>query len=147
MSSPKPLVTAAAYCRAKTNNAAAIAAQRRLIARYAEQHGFKIVAWYVDAPARGDSIQRTGLLTMLADAADRDFYVVLCVSLQTLSDLPMETSTWLFEGLKRRGQDVVTVNRGRLDIRELVRPSLLRAMAHRRLVRATQRRFARRGDQ
>lgn len=137
--------TAAAYFRSRQVDSSSIDRQRRLIRAYAKRHGFKIVREYCDAGSRGDDLQREGLLSLIADAAETDFDVVLCASVEVLSRLPIEQSTWLFQRMHDAGFEIIAPARGRVDWRELVRPSLLALNEQRRKVLSTIRRFAKKG--
>ena len=102
------------YSRFSTNlqNEKSIADQEAVLTRYAANHGFTIVAKYSDAAQSGATIiGRSGLLKLLAAAAEGKFDVVLVEELDRLSR-DMADLANIHKELTAQGVEIVAIHEG-----------------------------------
>jgi DNA invertase Pin-like site-specific DNA recombinase len=91
--------------------------QRREIESYANQHGYRIIRWYVDDGISGDATEcRHDFQRMHHDACNgRDFDVILCWDQDRFGRFDMiDMGEWVAP-LRRAGVRLVTVTDGPID--------------------------------
>ncbi|MEF2546398.1 recombinase family protein [Aurantimonas sp. E1-2-R+4] len=111
------MTRAALYARYSSDNQreASIEDQLRLCREHAEREGWQIVENYTDAAISGASmILRPGIKTLLTDAQDARFDVVLAEALDRLSR-DQEDIAALFKRLRFAGIRIVTLSEGTVD--------------------------------
>ncbi|MEF2071920.1 recombinase family protein [Consotaella aegiceratis] len=111
------MTRAALYARYSSDNQreASIEDQLRLCREHAEREGWQIVENYTDAAISGASmILRPGIKTLLADAQEGGFDVVLAEALDRLSR-DQEDIAALFKRLRFAGVRIVTLSEGTVD--------------------------------
>lgn len=111
------MTRAALYARYSSDNQreASIEDQLRLCRERAEREGWQIVECYTDAAISGASmILRPGIKTLLTDAQDARFDVVLAEALDRLSR-DQEDIAALFKRLRFAGIRIVTLSEGTVD--------------------------------
>jgi DNA invertase Pin-like site-specific DNA recombinase len=108
---------AVSYLRASTDKQEhSVTDQRAEVARYAAEHGFRIVHEYVDEGISGDATEkRADFRRMLADAARGDFRAVLCWDQDRFGRFdPLEAGYWV-KPLRDAGVWLETVAQGRIN--------------------------------
>lgn len=111
------MTRAALYARYSSDNQreASIEDQLRLCRERAEREGWQIAECYTDAAISGASmILRPGIKTLLADAQEARFDVVLAEALDRLSR-DQEDIAALFKRLRFAGVRIVTLSEGTVD--------------------------------
>jgi DNA invertase Pin-like site-specific DNA recombinase len=112
------LIPAAGYLRRSTNKQEkSLDDQRREIERYAAEHGYVIVRWYIDDGISGDATdKRLDFQRMHKDACNgRDFDVILCWDQDRFGRFnSMEAGFWIHP-LMQAGVRLATVTEGPVD--------------------------------
>jgi DNA invertase Pin-like site-specific DNA recombinase len=115
MANPIPAV---GYARCSTDRQdTSVEDQIKAVTRYAEQHGYNILRWYVDDGISGDDTEhRLKFQKMIHDAKERaDFAAILCWSQDRFGRFDqVEAGHWIYL-LRQAGAYLVTCDLGRID--------------------------------
>jgi len=105
----------AIYCRFSSDlqNPTSLADQERVCRAYAERMGWSVAKVYCDAAISGASRERPGYQTLLADARNRAFEVVLAEDMDRLNR-HLESTANLYNQLQFIGIEIHTLNHGRI---------------------------------
>ncbi len=111
---PRRLIPAAGYIRMSTDRQDESPKQQKpAIIRLANQHGYKIVAWYRDEGITGDSFEeRPEFCRMLNDAQAGKFMAILCWDQDRFSRADMFDVGEVVQPLRKHGVSLVTVTDG-----------------------------------
>src|SRR5262245_51177301 len=112
------LIPAVGYLRASDpQQETSCADQKAELQKWAAAHGYRIIAWYIDdGKSGGGTADRDDFLRMIADSARGDFRAVICWHSSRFSrGKPREALGWLND-LKENGVDLVTMDKGCLDL-------------------------------
>jgi DNA invertase Pin-like site-specific DNA recombinase len=110
--------SAVGYLRRSTDKQeASLPDQRKAVERYAEEHGYRIIRWYMDDGILGDDTdKRTGFKQMIADAKDPgDFRVILCWDQDRFGRFDTLDAGYWIKPLRDAGVKLETVAQGRID--------------------------------
>lgn len=108
------LIPAAGYLRRSTGKQEkSLDDQRREIERYAADHGYHIVRWYVDDAISGDATpQRDEFLRMRDDCATGDFRVIICWDQERFGRFDSLDAGYWIKPIRDAGVSLVLVTEG-----------------------------------
>lgn len=111
------LIPAVAYIRCSSDQQvdASIPAQRSSIEKWAKEHGYQIIRWYVDEAVSGWKEARDGFQQLITDLDRGDFEAVLCWDQNRFSRFPVLEANHYWYLLDRSGVHLATCNQGRVD--------------------------------
>ncbi len=111
------LIPAVAYIRCSSDQQtdASIPAQRSSIEKWAKEHGYRIIRWYVDEAESGWKEAREQFQQLITDLGRGDFQAVLCWDQNRFSRFPVLEANHYWYLLDRAGVHLATCGQGRVD--------------------------------
>jgi DNA invertase Pin-like site-specific DNA recombinase len=112
------VIPAVGYLRCSTDGQvdASIPAQKTAVGKWADEHGYTILRWYVDAAASGWKQEREAFQRLIADMDRRhDFRAVLAWDQNRFSRFPPLEACHYWYLLDRAGVHLATCNQGRVE--------------------------------
>lgn len=107
---PQKLIPAVAYARRSTDlQERSIPDQKAFITKWASEHGYQIVRWYIDDAISGTSTRGREDFDRLIDAAEngRDFETILCYDISRFSRGGTNETGYYIHRLKLAGVNVL----------------------------------------
>jgi DNA invertase Pin-like site-specific DNA recombinase len=111
------LIPAVAYIRCSSDQQvdASMPAQKSSIEKYAKEHGYHIIRWYVDEAISGWKEAREQFQQLITDLQRGDFEAVLCWDQNRFSRFPVLEANHYWYLLDHSGVHLATCNQGRVD--------------------------------
>lgn len=108
------------YCRCSTDKQdESISIQKQEIEKYAEEHGYKVVDWYVDNGIDGHDDSRPGFCQLFRDAESAAWSFVVVRNQSRFGRFRAATMARYLDELDQFGVQLVTTNNGVIDIENL----------------------------
>ena len=110
-------IPAVGYLRRSTRKQEkSIADQKRAIERWVDEHGYRIVRWYIDDGISGDSTeQRADFLRMRADAKRGEFEAVVCWGQDRFGRFDSLDAGYWIKPFRDAGVTLVTLDDGPIN--------------------------------
>ena len=110
-------IPAVAYVRCSSDAQvdASIPAQKASIEKFATEHGYKIVRWYVDEGISGWKDTREEFQRLITDLPRGDFQAVICWDQNRFSRFPVLEANHYWYLLDTAGVHLATCNQGKID--------------------------------
>ena len=116
------VIPAVGYLRCSDDSqiAASIPAQKSEVEKYATEHGYNVLRWYIDGGISGWKEDREQFQRLIADVEQRrDFRAVVCWHSNRFSRFPVLEANHYWYLLERAGVSLVTVAQGKLDFGDI----------------------------